>query len=92
VGLFVPVEIAGRVLPQATVIPRSALRQGDVVWVVEESSRLNFRKVKVATKQQEEVIVEEGLEDGEEVVISPLQVVTDGMAVSPVCETDWPKR
>jgi RND family efflux transporter MFP subunit len=92
VGLFVPVEIAGRVLPQATVIPRSALRQGDVVWVVEESGRLNFRKVKVATKQEDEVIVEGGLEDGEEVVISPLQVVTDGMAVSPVCETDWPKR
>ncbi len=91
-GLFVTVEIAGRVLPQASVLPRAALRQGNLVWVVDEGNRLNFRKVEVATQQQDKVIVEKGLEDGEEVVISPLQVVTDGMAVSPVCETNWPTR
>ncbi len=92
VGLFVPVEIAGRSLPNATVIPRSALRQGSVVWVVDKDNRLNFRKVEVAKRHQDEVVIQGGLKDGEEVVISPLKEVTNGMAVSPVCEADQEKR
>ena len=92
VGLFVTVEIAGRSLPNATVIPRSALRQGNVVWVVDKDNHLNFRKVEVAKRHQDEVVIQGGLKDGEEVVISPLKEVTNGMAVSPVCEADQEKR
>jgi multidrug efflux pump subunit AcrA (membrane-fusion protein) len=92
VGLFVTVEIDGRVLPQAAIIPRSALRQGDVVWVLNKHNRLNFRQVEVATRQEDMVMVENGLKNGEAVVISPLNVVTDGMAVNPVCDTEWPQR
>lgn len=92
VGLFVAVEISGQTLPQATVIPRSALRQEDVVWVVDNDNRLNFRQVEVATRQQDEVIVKDGLQNGDAVVVSPLQVVTNGMAVSPVCETEGTQR
>ena len=92
VGLFVTVEIAGRVLPRAAIIPRSALREGDVVWVVDGDNHLSFRQVEVATRQEDEVMVENGLKNGESVVISSLKVVTDGMAVKPVCDTEWPKR
>jgi len=92
VGLFVTVEIMGDTLPQAAVIPRSALRQGEVVWVVDNDNRLNFRQVEVAARQQDEVIVRNGLQTGDAVVISPLQVVTDGMAVSPVCDPDQAQR
>jgi RND family efflux transporter MFP subunit len=92
VGLFVTVEIAGRVLPRAAIIPRSALREGDVVWVVDGDNYLSFRQVEVATRQEDEVMVENGLKNGESVVISSLKVVTDGMAVKPVCDTEWPKR
>jgi len=90
VGLFVIVEIEGRTVPDAAVIPRSALHQGDVVWVVDNEGRLHFREVDVARVQGDEVMVEDGLKDGEMVVITPLEAVTDGMAVRtvPVKETD----
>ena len=84
VGLFVVVEIEGRILPDAAVIPRSALHQGDVVWVVDNNDRLHFREVDVARVQGDEVMVEGGLKSGEMVVISPLEAVTDGMAVRTV--------
>ena len=80
-GLFVTVEIEGRNLHNCTVIPRGALHQGNVVWVLDQESRLRFRKVEVARVQGDEVIVTKGLEDGEAVVTTPLKAVTDGMTV-----------
>jgi multidrug efflux pump subunit AcrA (membrane-fusion protein) len=80
-GLFVTVDIEGRELPNAAVIPRAALRQGNVVWVVDEQKRLTFREVEVARTQGDEVVLRGGLKDGELVVVTPLKVVTDGMAV-----------
>ena len=81
VGLFVTVSIEGRTLPKAAIIPRSALHQGDTVWVVDKDDRIRFRKVDVALLQGDEAIVQDGLEDGERLVITPLKAVTDGMAV-----------
>ena len=81
VGLFVAVDIEGHTLPSATLIPRSALHQGSMVWVVDNNDQIRFRKVDVARIQGDEALVQAGLEDGERVVITPLKVVTDGMAV-----------
>lgn len=88
-GLFVSVDIKGRCLPNAAVIPRGALRQGDLVWVVDDKGVLRFRKVDVARFEDREVIVREGLKDGEAVAISPLKVVSDGMSVRGVLMAEW---
>jgi len=80
-GLFVTVDIEGRKIEKAAIIPRGALHQGNVVWVLDQESRLRFRKVEVARVQGDEVIVTKGLEDGETVVTTPLKAVTDGMTV-----------
>ena len=85
-GLFVTVEIEGREIEKAAIIPRGALHQGNVVWVLDPESRLRFRKVEVARIQGDEVVVTKGLEDGETVVTTPLKAVTDGMAVRKVSE------
>jgi RND family efflux transporter MFP subunit len=81
VGLFVTIDIEGRTLSKAAIIPRSALHQGDTVWVVDKDDRIRFRKVDVALLQGDEAVVHDGLEDGERLVITPLKAVTDGMAV-----------
>ena len=84
IGLFVRVEIQGRTIPDLAVIPRSALRQGDVVWVVDKEDRLRFRKVVVARIDGEKVQIQEGLNDGDRVIVSSLKAITDGMVVRPV--------
>lgn len=85
-GLFVRVEILGRKIENAAIIPRGALHQGNIVWVLDPESRLRFQEVEVARIQGDEVLVTEGLEDGEYVVTTPLKAVTDGMAVRNVAE------
>lgn len=80
-GLFVTVDIKGRTLLNAAIIPRSALHQGNVVRVVDKDGRLRFRKVGVARVQGDNAVVRAGLNSGERVVITPLKAVTDGMAV-----------
>jgi multidrug efflux pump subunit AcrA (membrane-fusion protein) len=80
-GLFVTVEIEGRTLENAAVIPRAALRENNSVWVVDENGRLTFRKVGVARLTTTAAILISGIHDGEMVVVSALNAVTDGMRV-----------
>ena len=81
VGLFVSVEIQGRKLENAVVIPRPALRENNIVWVVDNNGLLSFRKVEVARLLSDKVILKSGLRQGEMIVTSPIQAVTDGMRV-----------
>jgi RND family efflux transporter MFP subunit len=89
-GMFVRAEIAGRVLEQAVVLPREALR-GDVVLVIEAQRPaaaggpaalvLRPRQVAVAYKDRSVVVLASGVEPGERVCLSQLEAWTDGMPV-----------
>ena len=81
VGLFVTVDIEGRILPNAAVIPRVALHQDSTVWVVDKEERLLFRKVDIARIQGDNVLIRSGLKEGERVIISSMKAVTKGMKV-----------
>ena len=83
-GLFVNVEIKGHNIPDMATIPRSALHQGNIVWVVDRDGRLHYRKVSVARIDGEKVQISSGLQTGEQVVVSPIKTVTDGMKVRPL--------
>ena len=83
-GLFATVKIKGHNIPDMAVIPRSALHQGNVVWIVDQDGRLHYRTVKVVRIDGEQAQISSGLKTGEQVVISPLKTVTDGMKVRPL--------
>jgi multidrug efflux pump subunit AcrA (membrane-fusion protein) len=82
VGLFVEAEIQGRRVDDAVILPRSALRDGDRVLVVDAQRRLHFRDVEVLRREREAVVIGGGLEAGEDVVVSPLPAVVNGMEVN----------
>lgn len=86
VGLFVEVEISGRIIPEAIVIPRSALRQGSRVLVLDSGNRLHYRPITVLRTERELVIVEAGLQSGERVAVSPMPDAIEGMSVRPKAE------
>jgi RND family efflux transporter MFP subunit len=89
VGLFVRAEIEGREVPDAVVLPASALHatagsgRGEV-WVVDAEGRLRPRSVVVLSTRRDDVVIGSGLEAGERVVVSPLGTAFDGMAVRAV--------
>ncbi len=84
VGVFAQVDILGRSVPGVSLLPRTALRQGGVVWVVDHGGTLRLRRVKVSRFQQEQVLITGGLKNGDLVVVSPLGEATDGMRVRPL--------
>lgn len=80
-GMFVKVDIQGKTLPDSYLLPRSALHQGGIVWVVDKDGVLRFRKVEVARTYGAETLIKSGLANGEKVITTPLQAVNDGMSV-----------
>ncbi len=84
VGLFVDAEILGRTASDVIVLPRSALRDGDRVLVVDDEDRLRFREVTVVRRDGETVLVRGGLAAGERVTVSALETPIEGMHVRPL--------
>ncbi len=80
-GLFVEAEIAGRLVRGVVTLPRAAMRGESRVLVVDAEERLRSRKVRVLRREADHVIVSEGVEGGDRVCVSPLEVATDGMKV-----------
>jgi multidrug efflux pump subunit AcrA (membrane-fusion protein) len=80
-GMFVDVLFSAPPPAGAVVIPRSALRPNDQVWVIDPENRLQIRDVQVARAGVEQAIITGGLEAGERACTSNLQYVTSGLPV-----------
>lgn len=81
VGLFVEAEIQGVEIDNAVIIPRTAVRPDSTVLIVDNDSRLRFRRVAIARMDENEAIVTSGLETGERICVSNLEIISDGMKV-----------
>lgn len=88
VGLFVNASISGRLAEQVVVLPRAALRNQTQVLVVDPESRLRYRNVELLRFEEDNVIISKGLKAGEQVNLSPIQTVIDGMRVRPLNQTE----
>ena len=80
-GMFV--EVTFSMLPQAgsVVVPRTALRPDDVVWVIGSDGLLDIRPVSVGRAGVDHAVITAGLQPGERVCTSNLQYVTQDMPV-----------
>jgi RND family efflux transporter MFP subunit len=81
-GLFVEVILAGRPRPDSLVIPRFALQQGKA-YVVNSDNRLEIRTLEVELAQANYLVVRDGLEPGEQLVVSDLVPAIEGMLLQP---------
>jgi RND family efflux transporter MFP subunit len=81
VGMFVQAEIQGTEIAEANRLPRSALHDGNHVYVVEQGV-LEQRSVKLLRRDADTVIVGKGLEPGDLVLLSRLDLIVAGMPVA----------
>ena len=81
VGLFVEAAIEGLGLEDAFVLPRSALKEGSRVMVIDAEERAYFRVVEVLREERDRVVITGGLRAGDLVCVSPLPGAVDGMRV-----------
>ncbi len=87
VGLFVEAEITGRTVSDVYRLPRSALRNGDQVLIVDADNRLRQRPIEVLRTDYDYVYVATGLEGGQRVCVSPIDIFVDGLVVEIVEES-----
>ncbi len=81
VGQFVEVRIDGASPERYFAIPRAALRTGNEVWALRGGNLVTIVPVRVLQRADELVYVTGNLEDGQQVVVSGVQIATEGMAV-----------
>ncbi len=84
VGLFVNIEIKGLKIEDCVIIPRTALRGSKNVWIVGDDNILKFKKVKIAKSYGNNYLIRSGIKTGDNIVVSKLRVVSDGMKVKKV--------
>jgi len=87
-GLFVNVKIAGREVVNSIIVPRTALRGSDTVYIANKDKTLSLRTVKVASSSKDMVVISSGLTSGEQVITSPIRGVADGMKIELADFTD----
>jgi RND family efflux transporter MFP subunit len=81
IGQYVTAELAGKVLKDSYVIPNAAIYQGTYVYVVVDGILLR-RDIDIIWQNDVDSVIGNGLEDGDELVTTPLGAVTSGIRVS----------
>lgn len=79
-GMFVEVLIKGNILKNAIAVPRDAMRNSNEVWVAKDG-QLCIQALDIVRADRDFAYARSGLEDGDMIVVSSLDMVIEGMKV-----------
>ncbi|MEJ2198416.1 MAG: efflux RND transporter periplasmic adaptor subunit, partial [Desulfuromonadales bacterium] len=77
------VRMLGEELADVIAVPRGALRDNDTVWIADSENRLHIRSVDIIRRERDEILVQAGLQAGEQVVLTGLTGAAEGMLLRP---------
>jgi RND family efflux transporter MFP subunit len=80
-GLYVDAIIEGRAFNDIIEIPRTALRNNHQVWLASPKDKLEIKQVIVLYKGLRNVYISSGLQTGDRVITSPLDIASQGMNI-----------
>ena len=80
-GTYINARIEGVKLPQATKVPRFLVKNNKVPTLASNNT-IHFKPVVILRQDEGEVIITEGLEQGDKLIVSALDYPFDGMKVS----------
>ena len=83
VGIYVEATIEGKLLEDIVVVPRSAVRNGNEVLLIDEENKLRHRTLSILWSDRENVVVREDLEEGDMLCLTPVLFATEGAPVIP---------
>ena len=92
IGMFVEALIAGRTIPDAIALPRTALRSGNRVFLVDGEDRLRIAEVEVLRTERDRVLLGGGIDPQAQVVVSPLEEAVDGARVRTLDASEGSER
>lgn len=89
-GQFVHTEIEGLTIEKVVRVPRRAFVKSDLVMIVGDGHTVTTRPVKVVRTESDDVLVSEGIKDGEQLCVTALTAVIEGMEVNVVSKDGKP--
>jgi len=87
-GSYVRVVMEGRRHGNTVAVPRTALKEGDTLWVLGNDSRLEIRDVEVAWGGRDKVYISGGVAAGEKVIAGSVANAVEGMQLRRTSDTD----
>ncbi|MDF7801624.1 efflux RND transporter periplasmic adaptor subunit [Pontiellaceae bacterium B1224] len=81
-GEFVQTIIDGTELEEVFSIPRNSLREGSVVWIATDDQKLAIREVEVLWRDADQVLFRDGLNNGDQIIISDINTPINEMDVN----------
>ncbi len=84
-GLFVTAKIKAKPAAQATRLPLHAIHKNNTVYLLVDN-QLKVQPVDILFQEEDNVIITNGLDNGDKVVITKMDIMFDGMQVSTVNE------
>ena len=72
INAYAYADMVGKTVEHVYIIPTDALHQGREVWLLNAEERLEIREVHVLWKTREQVFIDEGLSDGERLVLTDI--------------------
>lgn len=80
-GSYVNAKIMGYDISQATLVPRYLVVNGKVA-ILDNESKLHYAVIDIVRQQGSHVIVTNGLQDGDQLIVSALDYPVDGMKLA----------
>lgn len=80
-GLFVQAEIEGKAIPDVFVLPQLAMNASKEVLRVDNEQKLHILGVNVLRNEPDRILVKEGLNAGDQLVVSGIDVPVEGMTI-----------
>lgn len=80
IGQFVKLKLIGPEI-KVFIVPISAFREQDTILVLDQDNRIALRKVKSVKKDAHAAWVTDGIKEGEQICITPLDIIAEGMKV-----------
>ena len=82
-GIFLKVDIPGKTLNNSLAAARKSIYNEEYVYLI-KNGKLDFRKVEIARKETERVLISSGVEQGDTLVTELMQGVAPGMLAKPI--------
>jgi RND family efflux transporter MFP subunit len=78
-GAYASLTLPGPYFKNVVVLPKEALRSGSTVWLLSQSSTLKIRKVVLLAQDKLNIVIAQGLTEGDHVILSHIASPLQGM-------------
>ena len=84
IGMFVDAIINGKTIKDGYLVPNSAVNNNSNIYAIDKNDNLEIREIEILGTDRDYVIIKGEINEGERVVVSPLNNAKTGMSLKPI--------